>query len=249
MGVLDTFGQFYNSLDTVSLVMFWSAIFAFLFLVILSINLYKKNKQLVFVIDELKKDLRNSVKSELDKPQKAVAKEVQESENLEPKIEEKIVESTSEIKKDIIPEKVEVDKKDNVPKKEDGPYSKNVLREISTRYQTSPISIKKEENNDKVNIVSISKDEEPVINTNTIDQKEETKQEKLSFAEEISKKMEEELKPQTIELTDYEKQQEEEAIISYQELLKTNKDRLYNITDEEETVDFINELKSFRSSL
>ena len=41
----------------------------------------------------------------------------------------------------------------------------------------------------------------------------------------------------------------EEAIISYQELLNSNKDRLYNITEEEETVDFINELKSFRSSL
>ena len=81
------------------------------------------------------------------------------------------------------------------------------------------------------------------------EEKNSKKEEKLSFAEEISKKMEEELKPQTIELTDYEKKQEEEAIISYQELLKTNKDRLYNITDEEETIDFIKELKSFRSSL
>ena len=146
--------------------------------------------------------------------------------------------------KEIVTEKVE-EVKENVPKQEEGPYSKNVLREISTRYQTSPISIKKEENKDMVNIVSISKDE---INKEEKVQ-EEPKTEKLSFAEEISKKMEEELKPQTIELTDYEKKQEEEAIISYQELLQTNKDRLYNITDEEETVDFIKELKSFRSSL
>lgn len=243
MSVLDTFGQFYNSLSTVSLVMFWSAIFAFLFLIILSVNLYNKNKQLVFVIEELRKSLRDTVKSELDKPKVEPIKEVK-TEVKEPEREEKIVENTSEVKKEIVTEKVE-EVKENVPKQEEGPYSKNVLREISTRYQTSPISIKKEENKDMVNIVSISKDE---INKEEKVQ-EEPKTEKLSFAEEISKKMEEELKPQTIELTDYEKKQEEEAIISYQELLQTNKDRLYNITDEEETVDFIKELKSFRSSL
>lgn len=243
MSVLDTFGQFYNSLSTVSLVMFWSAIFAFLFLIILSVNLYKKNKQLVFVIEELRKNLRDTVKSELDKPKVEPIKEVK-TEVKEPEMEEKIVENTSEVKKEIVSEKVE-EVKENVSKQEERPYSKNVLREISTRYQTSPISIKKEENKDMVNIVSISKDE---INKEEKVQ-EEPKTEKLSFAEEISKKMEEELKPQTIELTDYEKKQEEEAIISYQELLQTNKDRLYNITDEEETVDFIKELKSFRSSL
>lgn len=243
MSVLDTFGQFYNSLSTVNLVMFWSAIFAFLFLIILSVNLYKKNKQLVFVIEELRKNLRDTVKSELDKPKVEPIKEVK-TEVKEPEREEKIVENTSEVKKEIVTEKEE-EVKENVPKQEEGPYSKNVLREISTRYQTSPISIKKEENKDMVNIVSISKDE---INKEEKVQ-EEPKTEKLSFAEEISKKMEEELKPQTIELTDYEKKQEEEAIISYQELLQTNKDRLYNITDEEETVDFIKELKSFRSSL
>ena len=248
MGVLDTFGQFYNSLDTVSLVMFWSAIFAFLFLIVLSINLYKKNKQLVFVIDELKKSLRDTVKSELDKP-KIEVKEETKQELIEPVKEEKVVESVIEVKQERNPEKVDIDKKDNISKKEEGPYSKNVLREMSTRYQTSPISIKKEENNDKVNIVSISKEEEPKVKEEVVVPKEKTRQEKLSFAEEISKKMEEELKPQTIELTDYEKQQEEEAIISYQELLQTNKDRLYNITDEEETVDFIKELKSFTSSL
>ena len=160
--------------------------------------------------------------------------------------EEKKIEQVIAVKKEEVPQKEEVvQEKEVVSKQGEGPYSKNVLREISTRYQTSPISIKKEENNDMVNIVSISKEE---INKPEKVQ-EEPKPEKISFAEEISKKMEEELKPQTIELTDYEKKQEEEAIISYQELLQTNKDRLYNITDEEETVDFIKELKSFRSSL
>ena len=68
------------------------------------------------------------------------------------------------------------------------------------------------------------------------------------FIEEISKRLAEEVEPQTIELTDYEKRQEEEAIISYKELLKV-KDRLYKITDDEEIDTFIDELKEFRTNL
>ena len=76
-----------------------------------------------------------------------------------------------------------------------------------------------------------------------------------------------------IERTDYEKQQEEDAIISYQELMdkkdslepineeeavisidelmqkKKEEEKLYNINEEETTDDFINELKKFRSDL
>ena len=67
--------------------------------------------------------------------------------------------------------------------------------------------------------------------------------------EEISEKMAKEIKPQTIELTDFEKKQEEEAIISYQELLSSSKDDYYDIVDDDETTDFIEELKSFRKDL
>ena len=69
-----------------------------------------------------------------------------------------------------------------------------------------------------------------------------------NFMEEVSEKLSKELKPQTIELTDYEQKQEDEAIISYQELL-ANKDKTFNISDEEEDEDFILALKSFRESL
>ena len=68
------------------------------------------------------------------------------------------------------------------------------------------------------------------------------------FIEEISKRMEDELTPQTIELTDYEKKQEEEAIISYKELLKV-KDIIYRINDDEEIDTFIDELKEFSTDL
>lgn len=69
-----------------------------------------------------------------------------------------------------------------------------------------------------------------------------------NFMEEVSEKLSRELKPQTIELTDYEQKQEDEAIISYQELL-ANKDKTFNISEEEEDEDFISALKSFRDSL
>lgn len=69
-----------------------------------------------------------------------------------------------------------------------------------------------------------------------------------SFMEEVSEKLSREINPQTIELTDYEQKQEDEAIISYQELL-ANKDKTFNISDDEEDEDFISALKSFRESL
>ena len=64
----------------------------------------------------------------------------------------------------------------------------------------------------------------------------------------IVERMEEEVRPSNIELTDYERKQEEEAIISYDELLKV-KDKIYNITDDEETDEFIDELKNLRTDL
>jgi hypothetical protein len=66
--------------------------------------------------------------------------------------------------------------------------------------------------------------------------------------EEVSKRLEEATDNSPIELTDYEKKQEEEAIISYKELIE-NKDKIYQITDDEADIEFINELKNFRDSL
>ena len=68
------------------------------------------------------------------------------------------------------------------------------------------------------------------------------------YLKELSNKLSEEIKPQTIELTDYEKKQEEQAVISYKELLKykTNEEI---INDKEDTLNFIEELKNLRNSL
>lgn len=66
------------------------------------------------------------------------------------------------------------------------------------------------------------------------------------YLKEISKQLADELTPQTIELTDYERVQEEEAVISYQELLSL-KEKI-KVQDEDED-NFIEDLKEFRKLL
>ena len=106
-------------------------------------------------------------------------------------------------------------------------YAKNVLHDRPNI--TSPISL----NNKDFNINDLS----PNKNKNN-----------NNYLNEISKKIAKEIKPHTIELTDYEKEQEDNAIISYQELLNA-KDKINSQDDEVETIDFIEELKNFRNSL
>ena len=66
--------------------------------------------------------------------------------------------------------------------------------------------------------------------------------------EAVSKELEQQLGPQTIELTDYEKEQEENAIISYKEFLKV-KDELYEINNAKENEEFLQDLRAFRKRL
>ena len=98
-------------------------------------------------------------------------------------------------------------------------------------------------------------------------------QRKGNYLEELSKKMAASNDENGINRTTYERRQEEDAIISYQELLKKKdsirtideedavisieeltkrkreQEKLYNITEKEPNDDFINELKNFRSDL
>lgn len=145
------------------------------------------------------------------------------------------------------------------------PYTRNVLKSLAQSGQTSPVNIGKSAVDvPKVKVTSYVKEEpkhEVKIEQQKLDFEEKDIKKELpkleenssnmsnqEFIEEISKRLSEEIEPQTIELTDYEKRQEEEAIISYKELLKV-KDRLYKITDDEEIDTFIDELKEFRTNL
>lgn len=119
----------------------------------------------------------------------------------------------------------------------DKPYSKNVLHD--TPKITSPVSLDVEKVS--FNAMEFVKREVKKDNGGS-------KVSANDYLKDISNAIAEEMRPQTIELTDYEKDQEENAIISYKELLNASK-ASNNVDSEEETLEFIEELKKLRNSL
>lgn len=242
---MSSFNDFYNNLSSDGVFFFWIVVFLFLFLTFLTIVLLVKNRKLSKYLKE---------------EQSVVGDSIEET----PLV--------SDIKEEIVLDKVETEVKEELPKEEvkeeikeasntnntnnNGLYKKNVLREMNARSQTSPIHIDREEPKEKEDYIKLANN----INTTGIDLGEDSLSplemmedayevnDNMKFASDIVERMQEEIKPSNIELTDYEKKQEEEAIISYDELLKV-KDKIYNITDDEETDEFIDELKSFRIDL
>lgn len=245
MNLLSSFSNFYNNLSSDGLFFFWIVVFLFCFLLFLTIILILKNKKLTKLLEEENSLISNEFcKEEIsvaDEKINEVNKQVLENqEKVSIQAEEPVIEKKEEIKKEA-----------NV--EETGPYKKNVLREMTARTQTSPISIS---SNDVVYNDIDSYDygfDETYLREESVSPLEDMEDtyevnDNMKFASEIVERIEEEIKPSNIELTDYEKKQEEEAIISYDELLKV-KDKIYNITEDEETDEFIDELKSFRLEL
>lgn len=235
MNLLSSFNDFYGNLSSFGLFFFWIVIFLFVFLIVLSIVLVMKNKKLSKLLEEesVSDDVSIDIVEESDKEEEIV----------------KIEDIKEEVKEEI---KVE----ESTKMQDVGPYKKNVLREMSSRMQTSPINIERKENNNITYVKESLLDEDfsgldlrddSLSPLETMEDNYEIN-DNMKFASEIVERMEEEIKPSNIELTDYEKKQEEEAIISYDELLKV-KDKIYNITEDEETEEFIDELKSFRLDL
>lgn len=257
--MINSFNNFYNNLSSDSLFFFWIIIFLFIFLVVISIILINKNKKLVKILKEEQekvednKEINNNILKHQQLEVPVETKEVPLEEPTSNKEEEKIPVVKEEIKEELKEVQEEV--------KENNLYQKNVLREISSKQPVSPIHIEKKEeyiareNLDNFDFNSVNYDnglgmtyEDP--NISPLEEMEDAYEvnDNMKFASEIVEKMEEETKPSNIELTDYEKKQEEEAIISYDELMKV-KDKIYNITDDEETDEFIDELKNFRLDL
>ena len=193
--------NFYKGLNTLELMIICTFIVLFVFLIIFSIVLVRKNKALINRISELEEANR------IDEGEPLVENYYQEEDISN--IEEVNSPNNNEIFQE---EKTDSDGKEI--------YQKNVLNDIVK--QTSPVSI-----------TTSSSDPE---------------NKKENYLESVSKSLEEHKETEPIELTNYEQQQEDDAIISYQELLGSQ-EKLYNITDEEEDSPFIEELKSFRKSL
>lgn len=257
------FLKIFSELDTLDIIIVVGIIFIVIFLICLSSSLMKKNKV-------LREELKN--KHNIDIMDEDIIKEDKNEDLISNKKVDILNELNENLYEDDILSKPEEEGINEILKdlpdndtSITAPYTRNVLKSLSTSGQTSPVNIGKSAVDvPKVKVTSYVKEEpkyEVKIEQQKLDFEEKEIKNDLSkfeenssdmsnkdFIEEISKRLAEEVEPQTIELTDYEKRQEEEAIISYKELLK-EKDRLYKITDDEEIDTFIDELKEFRTNL
>lgn len=269
MNLLNSFNDFYDNLSSNGLFFFWIVVFLFVFLIFLLIVLYFKNKKLVKLLRDNRDDVINTIRDDTSIENKEVptsndtltvedkilnddttsltgVKEIVDDEN------KNDIQMVNEIKPVVNETKVVKDNIQDVS----GPYKKNVLREMNTRGQTSPISIVADDNassttfsdySDNLDTMGIDLRED---NGTPLDDMEDVYavNDNMRFASDVVSRMEKDVRPSNIELTEYEKKQEEEAIISYDELLKV-KDKIYNITEDEDNDEFIDELKNFRLDL
>lgn len=252
--MISSISSFYNNLSNDGLFFFWIVIFLFVFLIALTIVLIIKNKKLIKTLKEdsvvvndndiINNNTDNSINN---------SSIVENQDRDYPEVDN--INNKESIKEEV---KKEIEVKEEV-KKDNGLYQKNVLREMSMKSPTSPINIEKKEEYVKKEDLSnfdFNKYDNGLgmqVESSDVSPLEEMEDyyevnDNMKFASEIVERMNEEISPSNIELTDFEKKQEEEAIISYDELLKV-KDKIYNITDDEETDEFIDELKSFRIDL
>lgn len=268
MNLLNSFNDFYNNLSSNGLFFFWIVAFLFIFLIFLLIVLYLKNKKLIKLLKENRNDV-NTIDEDISIENKEIPvvsnTPIKEDKILEDdttyltEVKEVVkdepmndIQMVNEIKPIVNETKVIKDNIQDV----NGPYKKNVLREMNTRGQTSPINIVKKEDssdttfndyNDGLDINGIDLGEDGLSPLESMEDVYDVN-DSMRFAGDVVSRMEKDVKPSNIELTEYEKKQEEEAIISYDELLKV-KDKIYNITEDEETDEFIDELKNFRLDL
>lgn len=155
----------------------------------------------------------------------------------------------------------EPQKNNNIPKIAKEPIPVKNESSPSTNTQTSNITIKENYLNQTNN--QVEKKSSPKV----------PEKKEPTYLEEVSKKLSETISSNEIDRTEYELRQEEEAIISYEELMKkkdslkiideeeavisieelmqkqNKEEKLYHLTEEEENDKFIDELKNFRKDL
>lgn len=252
--MISSISSFYNNLSNDGLFFFWIVVFLFVFLITLTIVLIIKNKKLIKTLKEDSVVVNDNgiINTNTDNSNNNISI-VENQDSDYPEVDN--INNKESIKEEV---KKEIEVKEEV-NKDNGLYQKNVLREMSMKSPTSPINIEKREEYVKKEDLSnfdFNKYDNGLgmqVESSDVSPLEEMEDyyevnDNMKFASEIVERMNEEISPSNIELTEFEKKQEEEAIISYDELLKV-KDKIYNITDDEETDEFIDELKSFRIDL
>ena len=212
---------------------------AVVFLCVFCLYLYYNNKKLNQIID----DLRSRDKEQYEK--KVLKEDVVDIEDISHDI--KDIDKT--IDKDN--KKVVVNKDSKIVNR--GIEDKVIVKKsIVNNEDNNSNKMVKKFNNDKNNVVrsdnNIKFDVEEFIKKDKyINRKLDSSDMNSEYLQEISRELENNMVPQTIKLTDYEQEQEDNAIISYKELLNVNNKKEETINDE--TVEFIEELKKFRNNL
>lgn len=229
MKQIEYFLDFYKSLNTPGMVLFWLIVVLFFFLFFSLIAVLLKNQELRKIIIKLR---------------------TEEKKNKENNVENKAsfnnnVRSLS-IKKEDYDKIKEEDLKENSFLLNNGHIDDGINDEVIEEKEDVKEDIKEQ----KLEPIEVIEEvEEEVIKPKY--EKEEIKED--SFVEEIKRQVDEEIDDGPIALTDFENSQEEDAIISYEELLRNAKmaetrENRYDI-DIDDDNDFLKELKSFRSNL
>lgn len=229
MKQIEYFLDFYKSLNTPGMVLFWLIVVLFFFLFFSLIAVLLKNQELRKIIIKLRTE---------EKKNKDNIKETKASFNNN-------VRSLS-IKKEDYDRIKEEDLKENSFLLNNGHIDDGINDEVIEEKE----DIKEDIKDQKLEPIEVIEEvDEEVIKPKY--EKEEIKED--SFVEEIKRQVDEEIDDGPIALTDFENSQEEDAIISYEELLRNAKmaetrENRYDI-DIDDDNDFLKELKSFRSNL
>ena len=211
MNIIKSISNFYQNLSTSELVLIWVVITIFFILLFICINLMIKVKKLRKIIKNLNEEKKINIVKTSD-------------------IDFNNIKLIKESKQDLIVNKEPTNLENT------GIYQKNMLKEIGTKDQTSPVSIGK--GNDVISLAETQK-------LTPIDIS------KYNLDETLYQDLEEEETP--IEFTDFERQGEEDAIISYEELIKNThlaatREERFN-TEIEDDSELLKELKSFRKGM
>lgn len=223
--------NFYASLNMMELLLFWFAIIVFVILIFWCINSSLKIKELRRIIATMNEEKKiNIIKtSDVDFNKIKLVKvdnrtsSINQNDNI---LESEIVENN-------------------------GIYQKNVLNEFGSKNQTSPVSIGKV--NDIVNLGETQKLTPIDMDLNRLTSEKLTKEDIESLKEILNKDIIDEEDDTPIEFTSFENTQEEDAVISYDELIKNTKmassrQERFNVEVEDDT-EFLKELKSFRKNM
>lgn len=280
MNFMRTFNEFYNGLDFLNLILFWGVIIVIILIIIFLTLYFSRKKRIIIVDKEEKRDFDDiDILKTTDDIKNSQSLELIDDKNLTDKIKldndsisfanndielntNEVTDTLNDIHEEVKTVSEEKDELKSeylfdgfVRREEDRPraYQRNVFREMNARGQTSPIGI-------------VTKKEDNVLT----EYKESMSEPNDRYLEDVYSSLEKASVPDKIELTDYEKRQEEDAVISYQELIKKKdtidysyeedvpisygellgrSDKLYNIREEEQDQEFLSELKKFRRDL